>query len=53
MTALQKLVQRSVSAADPVAYLPLVERLAKRLARRLPAHIELADLVGALSLIHI
>lgn len=47
MTALQKLARHRTPAADPVAYLPLVERLAKRLAKRLPAHIELADLVGA------
>lgn len=47
MTALQKLAQQRAAAADPVAFLPMVERLARKLARRLPAHIEVADLVGA------
>lgn len=47
MTALQKLARQRALGADPVAFLPMVERLARRLARRLPAHIEVADLVGA------
>lgn len=47
MTALQKLARQRALAADPVVFLPMVERLARRLARRLPAHIEVADLVGA------
>ena len=47
MTALQKFARQRALGADPVAFLPMVERLARRLARRLPAHIEVADLVGA------
>lgn len=47
MTAAHKIHRARAGHVDPVAFLPMVQRLARRLARRLPKHIELDDLISA------
>jgi RNA polymerase sigma factor for flagellar operon FliA len=47
MTAAEKLGRTQAMAANPLEFLPMVQRVAKRLVRRLPHHIELNDLVSA------
>jgi RNA polymerase sigma factor FliA len=44
--AAEQRASRSLSRADYDRFLPLVRRTAMRLARRIPAHITVADLVG-------
>ena len=43
----QHLAQVALHKSHAVAYLPLVQKLAKRLGRRLPAHVSQDDLVSA------
>lgn len=47
MTAAEKLGRTQAMAADPIQFLPMVQRVARRLVRRLPQHIELDDLMSA------
>jgi RNA polymerase sigma factor for flagellar operon FliA len=47
MTVAEKLGRAQAMVANPVDYLPMVQRVARKLVRRLPHHIELGDLVSA------
>ena len=47
MSLVDRIAGAAEHAFDPAQFLPLVEKQARRLARRLPAHIELGDLVSA------
>jgi RNA polymerase sigma factor for flagellar operon FliA len=47
MTLANRISRDAVALEDPVPFLPLVEKQARRLLRRLPAHVELGDLVSA------
>lgn len=46
MNRVEQRARRTLSAADYEKYLPLVRRTAMRLARKVPAHITVADLVS-------
>jgi len=47
MTVAEKLGRTQALVANPVDFLPMVQRVARKLLRRLPHHIELGDLVSA------
>lgn len=47
MTAVEKCGRTQAMVANPVDFLPMVQRVARKLVRRLPHHIELGDLVSA------
>lgn len=47
MTLASRIPRPSVAPSNAVQYLPLVHKHARRLLRRLPAHVELDDLISA------